>query len=91
MQVMVDAARFRETEAMLIKKILLLLSAFFGASQYAAHAEDGQFTVAVIPDTQYYTDFQHQTDAGFPFDARELFFDQMRYIAANAQSPAGFR
>ncbi|NYI23636.1 serine/threonine protein phosphatase [Sphingobium indicum] len=74
---------------MLIKKILLLLSALFGASQYAAHAEDGQFTVAVIPDTQYYTDFQHQTDAGFPFDARELFFDQMRYIAANAQSAGG--
>nr|WP_254302524.1 serine/threonine protein phosphatase [Sphingobium chlorophenolicum] len=78
-----------EMEAMSMKKVLLLLSAFVGASQYAVHAGEGQFTVAVIPDTQYYTDFRHQTDAGFPFDARELFFDQMRYIAANAQSAGG--
>ena len=47
------------------------------------------FTVAVIPDTQNYLDFTHQTEAGFPFNAREIFFDQMEYIARHAQSQGG--
>jgi hypothetical protein len=51
----------------------------------AAAAKDGGFTIAVIPDTQYYLDYTHQTAAGFPFDARDLFLEQMRFIAAGAQ------
>ncbi|APL93592.1 serine/threonine protein phosphatase [Sphingobium indicum] len=72
---------------MSIKRILILLLAIVGTS--VAQAEDGKFTIAVIPDTQYYTDYRHQTEEGFPFDARELFFDQMRYIAENAESHGG--
>ncbi|WP_326914760.1 metallophosphoesterase family protein [Sphingopyxis chilensis] len=74
---------------MSIKHIVLTLLAVLGASQAAAQAEDGKFTIAVVPDTQYYTDYRHQTEEGFPFDARELFFDQMQYIAANAESEGG--
>lgn len=51
--------------------------------------KDGNFTVAVIPDTQNYLDYKHQTEEGFPFDAREIFFDQMEYIARHAQSQGG--
>ncbi len=54
-----------------------------------AHAADERFTLAVIPDTQFYADFNHQTEAGFPFDARELFYDQMDFIARNARSQGG--
>src|SRR3546814_8216875 len=74
---------------MSIKHIVLMLLAVLGASQAAAQAEDGKFTIAVVPDTQYYTDYRHQTEEGLPFDARELFFDQMQYIAANAESEGG--
>src|SRR3546814_17411581 len=69
---------------MSIKHIVLMLLAVLGASQAAAQAEDGKFTIAVVPDTQYYTDYRHQTEEGFPFDARELFFVQRHYSAANA-------
>jgi hypothetical protein len=50
---------------------------------------DGSFTVAVIPDTQNYLDYSHQTEEGFPFDAREIFYDQMDYIAQHASSQGG--
>ncbi|MAI90953.1 MAG: serine/threonine protein phosphatase [Ponticaulis sp.] len=48
-----------------------------------------RFSIAVIPDTQNYVDYTHQTEEGFPFNARTLFLDQMDYIAANAQSNGG--
>ncbi|MCT8001981.1 serine/threonine protein phosphatase [Sphingomonas sanguinis] len=56
---------------------------------FAQHAKNDSFSIAVIPDTQNYTDFEHQTEAGFPFDARELFYQQMAYIARNARSQGG--
>ena len=40
-----------------------------------------RFSVAVIPDTQNYVDYLHQSAAGFPFDASELFIEQMRDVA----------
>jgi hypothetical protein len=54
-----------------------------------AAPDDGRFTIAVIPDTQNYVDFTHQTAEGFPFDARDQFFEQMRYVAANLKSAGG--
>lgn len=50
---------------------------------------DDSFTIAVIPDTQNYVDYTHQKEEKFPFDAREMFFDQMEYIAANVESEGG--
>lgn len=50
---------------------------------------DTAFTIAVIPDTQNYLDFTHQTAEGFPFDASELFLEQMTYLAENLESEGG--
>lgn len=47
------------------------------------------FRIAVIPDTQHYLDYKKQTDAGYPFDSVELFYDQMRFIADNGVSAGG--
>jgi hypothetical protein len=40
----------------------------------------GDFTFAVIPDTQNYLDHKHQRSRGFPIDAAGLFIAQMEYI-----------
>ncbi len=39
------------------------------------------FDIAVIPDTQNYLDYSHQTSEGFAIDGSELFIAQMRDIA----------
>lgn len=49
----------------------------------------GEFTVAMIPDTQNYVDYRHQKWSGFPFDATEQFYEQMRWVADNAESVGG--
>ena len=70
----------------------LELAALSPSSAYAAgyrHGDCGEFTIAVIPDTQNYVDYRHQKSAGFPIDAAELFYEQMRYVAAHAQSAGG--
>ncbi|WP_116365492.1 metallophosphoesterase [Parahaliea mediterranea] len=54
-----------------------------------AGAGDDTFTIAVIPDTQNYLDYTHQTAEGFPFDANVMFIEQMRYIADNLESAGG--
>ncbi|RYY23124.1 MAG: serine/threonine protein phosphatase [Sphingomonadales bacterium] len=71
------------------------LAATAAALPLSAQAEgyrDGQcgpFTIAVIPDTQNYMDYSHQKWSGFAFDATELYYDQMRWIRANARSAGG--
>src|SRR3546814_19528935 len=55
----------------------------------AAQQDTDAFTIAVIPDTKNYIDFGHQREAGFPIDAKGIFFDQMEYIARNARSAGG--
>ena len=55
----------------------------------AEPASNGRFTIAVIPDTQNYTDHSHQSAAGFPFNARNQLLEQMRFIADNAVSRGG--
>ncbi len=47
------------------------------------------FTIAVLPDTQSYVDYRYQTEAGFAFDAREMFFEQMRYVESRLKSNGG--
>jgi len=55
----------------------------------AALASDDSFTIAVIPDTQNYIDYTHQTAEGFGFDASKMFLGQMRYIADHLESQGG--
>lgn len=47
------------------------------------------FSVAVICDTQNYSSYRNQREAGFPFNAREMLWDMMQYIAANARKNGG--
>lgn len=72
-----------------MKKILLFTLALFFSTCALATPGDGKFTIAVIPDTQNYMDYTHQTVEGFPFDARQMFFEQMEYIAVNVESQGG--
>ncbi|WP_206243841.1 metallophosphoesterase [Novosphingobium terrae] len=55
----------------------------------AAPAASNSFTIAVIPDTQNYIDYTHQKEAGFAFDARAMFLEQMHYIATRLKSAGG--
>jgi hypothetical protein len=72
-----------------MKKILICTLALTLCTPGLAMPGDGKFTIAAIPDTQNYMDYTHQTAEGFPFDAREMFFEQMEYIAANVESQGG--
>lgn len=58
-------------------------------ASYAAGAAETSFTIAVIPDTQNYVDYTHQKSAGFPFDAKALFIDQLSYVASHLKSAGG--
>ncbi len=55
----------------------------------AGPAADTEFTIAVLPDTQNYLDYTHQTAEGFPFDANEMFLEQMQFVADNLESAGG--
>ncbi len=48
-----------------------------------------QFTLAVIPDTQYMLDYRHQKSAGFPIDASEMFIEQMQFLADQSVARGG--
>jgi hypothetical protein len=72
----------------MIKRIFLAAALAFSTAAIAA-PDDGRFTIAVIPDTQNYLDYTHQKEEGFPFDARQMFHEQMEYIAANVESDGG--
>ena len=63
--------------------------AVLAACATTAPVPDRAFTIAVLPDTQNYLDYTHQRSAGFPFDAGDMFLQQMQYIAANAESAGG--
>lgn len=68
----------------------LALTLLFSASPALSEPADGnRFTLAVIPDTQNYVDFTHQRAEGFPFDARDMLNEQMRFIADHAASRGG--
>lgn len=64
------------------------LPAAAGASEYR-QGDCGEFTVAMIPDTQNYVDYRHQKWSGFSFDAVEQLYRQMRWVADNAKSSGG--
>jgi len=43
----------------------------------------------MLPDTQNAVDFTQQTAAGYPIDSSEIYFEQMRYIAARGAPNGG--
>lgn len=70
-----------------ITRSLLLLVLLSGCASTATSDIDSpssssrQFTIAVIPDTQNYLDYKHQTSEGFALDGSDLFIAQMRDIS----------
>lgn len=52
-------------------------------------AQPSAFTLAVIPDTQNYVDFHNQRAEGFPFDAGDMFLDQMAYVERHLRVNGG--
>jgi hypothetical protein len=66
-----------------------LLAACAATTLAASLADSGDFAIAVLPDTQNYVDYTHQTAAGFPFDGRQMFLDQLRYVADHLKSNGG--
>ena len=76
----------------LIVGILLTIVYFdssFAAGLYVDDGVETTFTIAVIPDTQNYLDYRHQTAEGFPLNGNELFIQQMQFIADNVESNGG--
>ncbi len=68
--------------------LLFLLIASYSSS-FIVIAQEQSFTVAMIPDTQQYLDFELQTSEGFALDSADLFITQMRYIASKSRSNGG--
>ena len=73
----------------IISVALVAFSVAFLMTACSDKERDRSFTLAVIPDTQNYLDYLHQTKEGFPFDAVDQFYEQLRYIAAHAVSNGG--
>lgn len=66
----------------------VLPAATAGAADYR-EGDCGEFTVAMIPDTQNYVDYRHQKWSGFPIDGVDQFYQQMRWVGENAKSTGG--
>lgn len=74
---------------MLTRRVVLAAALTLATIGVPAVARDESFTIAVLPDTQNYLDYTHQKAEGFPFDAAEMFMQQIRYVAANVESEGG--
>jgi hypothetical protein len=75
-----------------IRRTLIFAALAFALTSGAVaetRKDDQRFTIAVLPDTQNYMDYKKQRAENFPFDARELFLDQMAFIARNVKSAGG--
>lgn len=64
--------RFQHCAALLALALSSAASIAPVTAQQAAKHDPGSFTIAVIPDTQNYLDYAHQTEAGFLRCARDL-------------------
>lgn len=82
-------SRLRAVGGVLIGLAASMFVAGAAVPEQGAKAPSAEFTIAVIPDTQHYMNYKHQTASGFPLDAVELFHDQMRFIARNSRSQGG--
>lgn len=74
-------ASLRASSALLLLGVVVLAG--------CQHAPPAPFQIAMIPDTQNYVDYTHQTAEGFAFDASDLFIEQMAWIAEHGESSGG--
>lgn len=68
---------------------IVLLGGCAGDAPRVHEYGDASFTLAMIPDTQNYLDYSHQTAEGFALDASELFIEQMRWLADRGIAKGG--
>ena len=73
----------------IIRYLLPLLISLASAACVSTDNAPRTFTLAVIPDTQNYLDFRHQSARGFKADAADLFIEQMQYVAQRAVGNGG--
>ncbi len=69
--------------------MLLAASLLMAAYQPDNKPGNASFTLAIIPDTQNYIDFRHQTAEDFELNASALFIEQMQYIAEHSIANGG--
>jgi hypothetical protein len=62
--------------------LMLCLSACAAESAREVSPLSQKFTIAVIPDTQNYLDYKHQSDENFALDGSDLFIAQMKDISS---------
>lgn len=69
-----------------MKKQILFFSSFFATLLFSQ-----EFTIAVIPDSQNYTDYRYQTNSTPPFaiDFVDVYRHQIEYIVKNSVSNGG--
>ena len=58
-------------------------------SSESTQAVDQTFTIALIPDTQNYVDYQNQKAENFAIDGAALFIQQMQWVASKARVNGG--
>jgi hypothetical protein len=76
--------RLRLAQPALLAALLMM-----AACQPYSRPENASFTLAIIPDTQNYIDFRHQTAEDFELDASALFIEQMQYVAERSIANGG--
>ncbi len=81
--------RIRCAVALVAALAALIGCAAGGGERDGAAAAGGRFSIAMIPDTQNMVDYKHQKANGFPFDAREMFLQQLRWVADHTQPRGG--
>ena len=80
---------FSVTNRQLLSIILCIALFLVNGCQTGKNTPNSSFTLAVIPDTQNYIDFRHQTAENFELDSSDLFIQQMQYIADHSIANGG--
>jgi len=80
---------FRSARASLLSMCVMGIASFAGSTAFGQTADEDQFTLVVIPDTQNAIDFTRQTAEGFAIDSSDIFIEQMRHIASRSAANGG--
>jgi len=68
-----------------LQLVAITLCAMLSVSAAAAN----RFTIAVIPDTQNYVDYNHRKSAGYQLDGSQIFLQQMGWVAGKSRVNGG--
>ena len=82
------AIKLNRRAAVCVLSFLISSPTIYGCNT-AQEQKDNRFTIAVIPDTQNMLKYTHQKAEGFPLDAVDVFYEQMRFVAENSVTRGG--